>query len=267
MTTTERPGVSWETGSLQVCGGDISFRRAGSGAPVIVLPRDNGHPPKQEFLESLSAEFTVFAPWLPGFHGSQPEQWEWLSSVRDCAMVLRQALGATGIGQPAVVGLGFGGWVAAEMAAMGPQLFSRIVLVSPMGIQPKNDYIMDQFLISTEGYARSGFADDAAFEAIYGAEPEFEQLESWETDREMTSRLAWKPYMFDPSLPNLLSGVTNPTLIAVGDTDRVVPTECAEAYQAALPNATLEQFVGAGHVVELEQPAALAAKVSAFLRA
>ena len=132
------------------------------------------------------------------------------------------------------------------------------------GIEPKSEYILDQFLISTEAYARAGFASDESFDAAYGAEPEFEQLEGWETDREMASRLAWKPYMYDASLAGLLAGVPTPALIVRGDSDHVVPGECAELYRAALPNARLEVVAG-GHAVDLEQPEKLGTLIKQFL--
>lgn len=265
MTTIERP-ASAPSHTVQVCGIDVAFERAGDGPPLIVLPRDNGHAPRSEFLVGLAQTNTVYYPWLPGFHNGGPEAWEWLTNIRDLAMVQRLFLSALGLERVTLIGLGFGGWLAAEMAAMGPERFDKLVLVGPMGIQPKNAYIIDQFIVSTESYARAAFSDDAAFDAIYGEEPEFEQLESWETDREMTSRLAWKPYMYDPTLPRLLAGVPTPALIVVGADDRVVPPECGELYRAALPNARLETINNCGHAVDLEQPALLASKVGAFLR-
>ena len=139
------------------------------------------------------------------------------------------------------------------------------LLVSPMGIQPAKEYICDQFVIGAEAYARTAFANDAAFDAIYTPEPGFEQLESWETDREMASRLAWKPYMYNPTLPRLLSGVSAPALIVWGEADRVAPIECGDLYRDALPNATLHRVPNAGHAIDLEQPASLAATITAFL--
>jgi pimeloyl-ACP methyl ester carboxylesterase len=269
MTTfdrSSRSAVAWETRTLQVCSGDISLLQAGQGMPLLVLPRDNGHAPQSDFIDWLAGEFRTYYPWLPGFHGGHPEGWEWLTSVRDLAIVLRQLLGALDLEQVGLVGLGFGGWVAAEMAAMGPERFSKLVLVAPMGIQPRADYILDQFLISTEAYARAAFSDEMRFEAVYGAEPEFDQLEGWETDREMTSRLAWKPYMYNPTLPQLLAGVAAPSLVVWGDSDHVVPAECGTSYRAALPNATLDVMADCGHAIDLEQPDTLGARVSSFLR-
>lgn len=270
MTTTERSSAStfdWTTRSVPVCGGSVSVLSGGRGAPLLVLPRDNGHPPNHDFLDILAAQSTVYYPWLPGFHGSSPEEWEWLTNFRDLAIVTRQLVRALGLDRVDVVGLGFGGWLAVEMATMGHELFQAMTLVAPMGIQPKTDYILDQFLISTESYARAAFASDDAFERIYGAEPEFDQLESWETDREMTSRVAWKPYMYNPVLPRLLAAVPTPTLIAWGVADRIVPQECGELYRTALPQAKLQTFSNAGHAIDLEQPTALAAAVAAQLSA
>ena len=181
---TSATAIRWETKSVETCGGTIRFEQAGSGPSLLVLPRDNGHPPANDFLDGLTGNFTVSHAWLPGFHGGDPEAWEWLSSVRDLAIVMRRALGELGAAPTAVLGFGFGGWLAAEMLAMGHPQFSKVVLVNPMGIQPRNAYILDQFLISTEAYARAGFASDESFDAIYGAEPEFERevARSWASE-------------------------------------------------------------------------------------
>jgi pimeloyl-ACP methyl ester carboxylesterase len=269
MTTLNETSAetTWSPLSVEVCGGEVSLLRRGEGPAALVLPRDNGHAPRNRFMEGLASRHTVYSPRYPGFHdGGSAEAWDWLGDVRDLAVVQLQFLRALGVDRVTLVGLGFGGWVAAEMASMGSSAFDALVLVAPMGIQPKRDYIYDQFLVSTEAYARRGFADQGAFERVYGPEPSFEQLEAWETDREMTSRLAWKPYMYHSSLPKLLSGVNCPTLVVWGDSDEVVPRECGEAYRAAIPSCRLEIVAGAGHAVDLDQPSALERVVLEFLQ-
>lgn len=270
MTTVEDQtpaATDWAHLTAGVCGNEVAFLRAGAGPNVLVLPRDNGHAPQSRFVDRLAGHHTVYQPRYPGFHdGGDPAEWDWLTNARDLAVVQLQLVEALGIKRLTLVGLGFGGWIAAEMASMKPAGLDALVLVAPMGIQPGREYIYDQFLVSTEAYARRGFADQAAFNRVYGEEPSFEQLEAWETDREMTSRLAWKPYMYNPSLPRLLSGVGCPTLVLWGDSDEVVPNECAELYRAAIPNARLEIVAGAGHAVDLEQPEALAHQVLGFLQ-
>ena len=87
----------------------------------------------------------------------------------------------------------------------------------------------------------------------------------WEINREMTTRVAWKPYLFDQALPHLLPSVDIPTLAVWGSEDRQVPIDCAKRYAEAIPNAKLEILQGAGHYAELEKPEELAKLASDFL--
>ncbi|HEU4368826.1 MAG TPA: alpha/beta hydrolase, partial [Methylomirabilota bacterium] len=167
----------------------------------------------------------------------------------------------------AAVGLGFGGWLAAEMATMAPRALRRLALVGAMGIKPERGEIADQALVSYIDYVRLGFVDPRVFERIFGAEPPTPMLEQWDLNREMTFRIAWKPYMYNPSLPHLLGGVATPALVVWGRDDRIVPLECGERFVKALPQARLAIVEGAGHFAEMEQPEQLAKLVRAFVNA
>jgi len=136
--------------------------------------------------------------------------------------------------------------------------------VGAMGILPRNGEILDQFLINTIDYTRSGFANLDKYAELYAAEPTLDQLEQWEINREMTSRIAYKPYMYDQTLPHLIRGVRTPTLIVWGSDDRVVPRVCGEQYREAIAGARLETIGGCGHFVEVKKPAELAKLVRDF---
>jgi pimeloyl-ACP methyl ester carboxylesterase len=165
----------------------------------------------------------------------------------------------------ALVGLGFGGWIAAEMASMAPADLSRLILVGAMGIKPPVGDILDAAVTGYIDYARAGFHDQKAFDRVYGAEPSGEQLEMWDVCREMSFRIAWKPYMYSQTLPHLLGAVRAPSLVVWGDDDRVVPQSAAKRYLEALPNAKLEIVKACGHCVDMEQPEALAKLVTTFI--
>ena len=197
------------------------------------------------------------------------------------------------LGPVELVGCGFGGWVAAELATMAPELLKQLVLVGAAGLLPPQGRILDQFLISHSGYVRAAFSRPEAYEAIYPAtgtddtarseatgtddtarseatgtddgEPTVgdSTLVAWDMNREMTTRVAWKPYMYNRRLHPLLSGVNVPTVLVWGDRDEVVPLECAHAYLEALPEASLEVVPNCGHAVDLENPEALAAIITA----
>jgi pimeloyl-ACP methyl ester carboxylesterase len=253
---------SWTTEIVPVAGVALRVARAGQGAPVLVLHHDIGGIEPAPFHDALAREFAVLAPSHPGFDGS--ERPGWMRSVRDVAAVYQGLL--ADLGGVSVVGLGFGGWIAAEMATMAPAAFRRLVLVGAMGIKPERGEIADQALLSYVDYARLGFADQAAFDRVFGAEPPTPLLERWDLNREMTFRIAWKPYMYNPTLPHLLGAVRTPALVVWGREDRIVPLECGERYAKALADARLQVVEDAGHFADMERPGALARLVGDFLR-
>jgi len=246
---------------VEVAGVQVHLARGGSGDPLLVLHHDIGHPGWLPFYQQLAERFEVIAPSHPGYdRSSRPG---WMRSVRDVAVAYQWLLADLELEGVSVVGLGFGGWIAAEMATMAPRSFKRLVLVGAMGIQPDDGEILDQSLVNYIEYARAGFHDQRAFDQVYGSEPSTDQLETWDRNREMSFRIAWKPYMYSQTLPHLLGGVTTPTLVVWGAEDRIVPQSCGERYARSLPQARLEILEGAGHCVEMERPAELVQLITA----
>jgi pimeloyl-ACP methyl ester carboxylesterase len=260
------PTIAWTSRTVPVAGVGLRVATAGSGPPLVVLHHDIGTPPRLPFYDLLARDFTVLLPAHPGYDGS--ERPEWMRSVRDLVAVYQWLLAELPPTRDAerlcIVGLGFGGWVAAELATLAPRAVHRLVLVGAMGLKPERGDIADQALLSYIDYVRLGFADRAAFDAVFAAEPSTSQLEQWDLNREMTFRIAWKPYMYDASLPHLLGGIVAPTLLVWGREDRIVPLECGERYAKALRQARLEIVEGAGHFVDMERPEALARLVAGF---
>ena len=72
-------------------------------------------------------------------------------------------------------------------------------------------------------------------ERLFGRPPTPEEAEIALRNREMTARLTWKPYMFNPRLPHFLPRVTTPTLLLWGREDGIVPVICGEQYRRLLP--------------------------------
>ena len=119
------------------------------------------------------------------------------------------------------------------MAALAPRDFHRLVLVGAMGVKPPEGDIFDQAIVSYIDYAQAGFHDQAAFARIYG-DVSTDQLVAWDLCREMSFRIAWKPYMYSQTLPHLLGGVRAPALVVWGDDDKIVPKSAGERYVGAL---------------------------------
>jgi pimeloyl-ACP methyl ester carboxylesterase len=243
--------------------GDVALRRGGRGRPLIVLHRDTGGNGWTDFHRALAADHQVIAPSLPGFDGSTLPAW--LRDPIHLAVMTGQIFDRLGVSLPcAVVGLGFGGWIAAVMATMGHDRISDLVLVSPMGLKPVDGEIVDQFLFAAPAYVKMGFADPANFARQFTADPSAEVQAGWDRARETMTRIAWKPIGYDPQLPVLLAGVTARCLIAWGSEDRIVPPSCAAQWAAALPGSETVTLPG-GHFVEMEMSGRLAAHIGRFL--
>ena len=253
---------SWSDKAIEIAGTKIHYTRAGKGTPLLVLHHDFGTPDRLPVYDQLAQSFDVIIPHFAGWGRSQRA--EWMRSARDVAVMSQAILAELHAEKPVLLGLGFGGWIAAEMATMAPHAFSKLVLVGPMGIKPDEGYILDQAIISYIDYARAAFHEQKAFEAVFG-NVSTDQLEAWDVAREMSFRIAWKPYMYSQTLPHLLSSVKTPSLIVWGEHDQIVPVSTARQWQKAIANAKIEFVKGSGHAVDMEKPAELVKLISAYV--
>ncbi len=252
----------WSDSEIALGDVKIQLARGGGGRPVLVLHHDIGTLPRLPFYDALARHFDVLVPGHPGYGRS--ERADWLRNVRDVAVLYQRLLSDLGIERPSLVGLGFGGWIAAEMATMAPAAWHRVVLVGAMGVKPPQGDILDQAILSYLDYARAGFHDPAAFARVYG-EVSTDQLVEWDLCREMSFPIAWNPYKYPQTHPHHVGGVKAPALVVWGEDDRVVPKSAGELYAARLPRARFETVAGAGHCVDMEEPEALARLVAAFI--
>lgn len=256
MAGGDASGTGWTETRVALAGGGVHVARAGRGRPLLVLHHEIGTPDRLPLYDRLAERFDVIVPHHPGFGRSKRPAW--MRSVRDVAVIHRGLLAEFGVEKPLLLGLGFGGWIAAEMATMAPRDLAGLVLVGAMGIKPPEGHILDQALMSYIDYARAGFHTDEGFAGAFGAEPSTDQLEQWDVCREMSFRIAWKPYMHSQTLPHLLGSVKAPSLVVWGEHDAVVPISAGRVYAEKLPGARLEIVPGCGHCVDMEKPDELA---------
>ena len=154
--------VTWTEADREIAGIKLHVARSGSGPTVLVLHHDIGTVDRLLFYDALAAKFDVVVPHHPGWGKSERPQW--MRHPRDIAAMYAWLLADLGVSDVSLVGLGFGGWIAAEMASQAPQAFKRLVLVGAMGIKPPEGDIADQAIVSYIDYPRAGFHDQAAFD-------------------------------------------------------------------------------------------------------
>ncbi len=251
--------------STTVAGLTIRGVRGGDGPPVVVVHHSFGHPRPLPFHEALAADHAVWVPDLPGF--GESDRPDWARHPRDLAILLGHFLRREHLSPVALVGMGFGGWVAAELATMAPELMSHLVLVGAAGLLPEEGRIYDQILVSHSAYVSAAFKDHDRYTGVYGETPTDDLLIAWDLNREMMTRVAWKPYMYNRQMAPLLCEVHVPTLLVWGDADAIVPRVCAEQYQRLVPDSQLEIVGDCGHAVDMERPAELADLVTRFVKA
>lgn len=252
---------------VEATGLDVHVDMAGSGSAVLVVHHSTG-PLWSPFLDALAGRHRVLAPDVPGYgRSARPDQ---ARRPAQLATLLHRALDGLGIDAADgvdAVGLGFGGFLCAEMVAAAPRRFRTLTLVGAAGLRPRVGDIHDPMMESWTSYVRRGFHSGAAFDALFGAEPAPEIVDGWDRSREMTARVTWRPWMWDTFLPDALRGIDTPTLLVWGDDDRIVPIDCAHQYAEAIDGARLEIVPACGHAVDLERPDHLATLVGDFIDA
>jgi pimeloyl-ACP methyl ester carboxylesterase len=259
--------ASWKEQAVQIAGTEVKVIQGGSGKPLLILHEELGHPGWLKWHEELARTRTVTIPLHPGF--GQSPQVKWLRNVRDVAGFYGRLIREQYSGQVDVIGFSLGGWIAAEMAAFDARQFRRMVLVAPTGIRPPTGEIKDLFTVPARTYLNAcvyKIENTPEFAKLYGGEQTPAQFEAWEDARAEAARIAWEPYMFDPSLPELLDGVAGlPTLLVWGKQDQVVPVSAGEAYHKAIKGSELLVLDGCGHKPEVEKQAEFTERVTRFL--
>lgn len=258
--------TEWHEETVRVEDIDLLVVKGGSGKPLLILHEELGWPGWLKWNSALAQKHTLLIPQHPGF--SRTLRAEWITNIRDMAGLYARYLLDQHLAPIEAIGFSLGGWIAAEMAACNPGQFRKLVLVAPMGIRPREGAILDFFQLMAPKHLYATVQDPDAtpeFDDLYGGQGPA-QFERWEEARAQTARLAWVPFMHNPSLPHLLGVAMDlPTLLIWGRQDRIVPLAAADEFKRVIKLAQLAIFDNCGHRPEVEKPADFLREVEAFL--
>jgi pimeloyl-ACP methyl ester carboxylesterase len=238
----------------------------GSGQPMFYLPSSVLSLKWSPFHDALAARARLIACSLPGFGGSEghdliDDHLAWCLAARDMLLAAGFTPGDTLIGASAA------GAIAADVAALWPDLIGRLVLIAPFGLYDMTQPTKDPFAVLGKE-APGVFCENPRAYADQVQAPADAEPVAWSIvvnrASEAAARILW-PFG-DTRLAHRLHRITAPTLLLWGAADKVVPPAYARRFADGVKGATTTTTIaGGGHLLELDQPEAAAEAVLGFV--
>jgi 3-oxoadipate enol-lactonase len=251
--------------------GTVNAAQSGDGPPLLLfhsLLSDRAS--FDAVAPSLSRSFRVLVPELPGFGQSQAVSGG-LAAVADR---MAEAVKDASAGQDAIVlGNGYGGFVALQMAIRHPGIASKLVLADCGAAfsEPGREAFRNMAAASkAKGLAA---ITDVAMRRLFA--PEFQAAHPELMQDRRAAFLKTDPEVFQAACAALasldlrpeLSKVKVPVLVLVGEHDEATPPPMSHELAELLPDAQLHVIPGCAHVPQLQSPELFLEMIGGFLRA
>ena len=222
-------------------------------------------------FELANKGWRVLAPQLRGFDG--PAAADAATSVDDFAADTIDLIDALHIEEAVVGGLSMGGYIAFAMFRHAPRYFRGLVLAdtrasgdTPEAVEGRKRMIQ---LVRDKGPAA---AAEELLPRLLGETTRATRPDIVEALRGLilsnsaeTIAGALVALMTRPDATRLLSTIHCPTLVVVGDEDVLTPPTFSEDIKRGIAQAELAIIPGAGHMSNMEQPAAFNHTLAQFL--
>ncbi|MFH0517315.1 alpha/beta fold hydrolase [Streptomyces sp. M41] len=250
----------------------LAYEDKGTETSSVPLVLVHGHPFDHTMwtpqIEAFSTARRVVAPDLRGY-GSSPVV-PGITRLADFAGDIEALLDDLKVEAFVLAGLSMGGQIAMECYARFPGRIRGLVLADTFAAAE-----------SAQGRrARGAMADRLLREGMRSyADEVLEKMVAPYADAEVKAHVhrmmtatppegaaaALRGRAERPDYRDLLTRVTVPALVVVGEDDAFTPVRDAEAMHAALPDSTLRVIARAAHMPNLERPAEFDAALEAFL--
>jgi 3-oxoadipate enol-lactonase len=249
--------------------GTVSAEVFGEGTPLVLFHSLlSDRTSFDRIIPNLAERFRVIVPELPGFGASQAVAGG-LPAVADrMAACVREAAAGNDV---IVLGNGYGGFVALQMAIRHPGIASRLILADCGAAfsEPGRDAFRGM-----AGAARTkGLAaiTPVAMRRLFA--PDYQQAHPELMREREAAFLRTDVDVFEAACLSLaqldlrpdLAKVAVPVLVMVGDQDEATPPPMSEELNVLLSNARLHVLKGCAHVPQLQAPEAFLEAVDAFL--
>jgi abhydrolase domain-containing protein 6 len=225
---------------------------------VLYLPGMGGDVGVSPALAQLDVDVVI--PAVPGFAGESgfeapTDYLGWLVATWDAI----DATGALDDGPVPVIGASVGGMLAAELAALRPEVVTKLALLAPFGIADADQLGFDYFSLRGPDRLPHLFAKGvpAAFEQRFMDRGEDEAPVATYIVDIAAAALTWP--IGDRGTVKRLHRIRCPRLVLLGGQDELLPPAIGELWGGATV------IDGAGHLLEWDCPDEVATELRTFL--
>ena len=249
--------------------GTVNAAVSGEGTPLFLFHSLLSDRASFASIElELMRSHRVIVPELPGFGGSKAAPGG-LAGVADrMAEMVREVAGS---GEAIVLGNGYGGFVALQMAIRHPSIASKLVLADCGAAFSEAG--REAFRNMAAAAKAKGLAaiTDVAMRRLFA--PEFQAAHPDLMRDRREAFLKTDPLVLQAACGQLaeldlrseLSKVKMPVLVLVGEHDEATPPPMSHELARLLPNARLKILAGCAHVPQLQAPRAFLDTIADFL--
>jgi pimeloyl-ACP methyl ester carboxylesterase len=287
MTTTDELSrdsqLSAANRSIQIDCDSFVYRRFGNeqteAPPLVCLQHFRGNLDSWDpaLVDRLAQDREVILLDNRGVGGSTgvvPD------NVTDMARDALAFIDALGLKEVDILGFSLGGHVAQELTLLRPRLVRRLVLAGtgPQGGPDLHRWTDEVFALATPDQPTAedllslffSPSDESRTKGAEYLQRAYQRQEDRDAptdlatrDAQLTAITAWG--IPDPSRLNRLVGITQPTLVANGDDDRMMHTKNSRLLVERLPNAELRIYPDANHGFLDQYPELFADDILEFL--
>jgi 3-oxoadipate enol-lactonase len=248
----------------------VNAALSGEGTPLVLfhsLLSDRAS--FDAIAPELARSHRVIVPELPGFGGSKAV-FGALAAVADrMAEAVRDAAAGQ---QPIVLGNGYGGFVALQMAIRHPDIAGKLILADCGAAFSEEGRQAFRNMAAASKAKGLAAITDVAMRRLFA--PEFQAAHPNLMAGRREAFLKTDPEVLQAACAQLaeldlrpeLSDVKMPVLVLVGEHDEATPPPMSHELAALLPNARLTVLTGCAHVPQLQAPTMFLDAIADFLK-
>ena len=270
MTTESLPH------EFQTTAGLARYAISGSGPPLVLVHGT----PWSSFswslvLSQLAERFTVHVYDLPGYGQSEMRDGQDVSLAAQ-GRVVAELIAHWGLTKPLVAGHDFGGAIALRAHLLRQVDFSRLALLNAVALAPWGSPFfvhVRRHVEAFEGvpaYIHKAIVEAYIKGAMTGqiADSDFASLVApWLSgagQRAFYRQIAQADQKFTDETESLYGAIRCPSLVIWGEDDPWIPLTTGRRLHEAIPGSQFRTVAGAGHLVQLEAPGAVARHLLEF---